>query len=57
MLTKIYLFSPDPLHVYSEAVKKEHLTIKRLLCTCDFTTLVLICTVKVFNFKGLKFRG
>jgi len=34
MLTKLYLFSAGPLHVYSGAVKKDHLNYKRLLRTC-----------------------
>jgi len=43
MLTKLYLFSPGPLHVYSGAVKKGHLTIKDYYVHVHFTTLVLIC--------------
>jgi len=33
----------DPLHVYSGAVKKDHLTIKDYYVHVYFTTLVLIC--------------
>jgi len=40
---KLYLFSPDPLHVYSGTVKKDHLTIKDYCIHVYFTTLVLIC--------------
>ena len=44
MLTKIILilFSPGPLHGYSGAVKKDHLTIKDHYVHVYFTTLVLI---------------
>jgi len=43
MLTKNIFFSPGPLHVYSRAVKKDHLTIKDYYVHVYFTTLVLIC--------------
>jgi len=43
MLTKLYLFTTGPLHVYSGAVKKDHLTIKDYYVYVYFTTLVLIC--------------
>jgi len=33
------LFSPGPLHVYSGAVKKDHLTIKDYYVHVYFTTL------------------
>jgi len=40
---KLYLSSPGPLHVYSGAVKNDHLTIKDYYVHVYFTTLVLIC--------------
>jgi len=40
---KIYLFSFGLLHVYSGAVKKDHLAIKDHYVHVYFITLVLIC--------------
>jgi len=44
---KNYLFSPGPLHLYSGAVKKDHLTIKDYYVHVYFIALVLIICMQI----------